>query len=141
MSSVPAHCYAAGAVALGATVVATQLHTDSKIPSHCVAASIAGSTTLAAALAHHGSTTSSPAWYCIVGGVGGVGGIAYSLMVRDIQDWPSHDDLPSPFTSPLPSRAVQAHSEKSKVPLSCKLYTLGGIALIIGGAAALAKSR
>mmetsp|Transcript_31054 Transcript_31054/g.84969 ORF Transcript_31054/g.84969 Transcript_31054/m.84969 type:complete len:115 (-) Transcript_31054:275-619(-) len=114
MSSVPAHCYAAGAVALGATVVATQLHTDSKIPSHCVAASIAGSTTLAAALAHHGSTTSSPAWYCIVGGVGGVGGIAYSLM---------------------------AHSEKSKVPLSCKLYTLGGIALIIGGAAALAKSR
>ena len=35
----------------------------------------------------------------------------------------------------------QAHSENSKMPLSCKLYTLAGVGLIIAGAAALAKAK
>ena len=82
MSSVPAHCYAASAVAVGATLIATQLHTDSKIPTHCVAASVAGTAGLAAAVVHHGSTKQAPAWYCVAGGVGGIGAIGYSLVVR-----------------------------------------------------------
>ena len=57
---------------------------------------------------------SSPADDCVVGGVAGASAIGYSLT---------------------------AHSEASKVPLSCKLYTLAGVGLIIAGATALAKVK
>ena len=114
MASIPAHCIAAGAVAVGATVVATQLHTDDSVPSTCKVASMAGSTAVAAALIHHGSLSKTPSSICVLGGLGGVASIGYGL---------------------------SAHAGPSKVPLSCKLYTLAGVALIMAGAAALAKAK
>ena len=80
--SVPTRCLAAAAVVVGASVVASQLHTESKVPSHCIAASMLGSATVAGALVHRGSLSKAPAWYCVVGGVGGAGAIGYSLMAR-----------------------------------------------------------
>lgn len=114
MASIPPHCIAAGAVAVGATVVATQLHTDSTVPATCVTASMVGSAAIAGALVHHGSLSKTPSSICVVGGLGGVAAIGYGL---------------------------SAHAGPSKVPLSCKLYTLAGVALIMAGAAALAKAK
>ena len=82
MPEVPTHCWAAAAVAVGASVVATQLHSDSKVPTHCIGASMLGSATVASALVHHGSLTQTPAWYCVVGGVAGASAIGYSLTAR-----------------------------------------------------------
>ena len=82
MPAVPTHCWAAAAVAVGASVVATQLHSDSKVPTHCIGASMLGSATVASALMHHGSLKRAPAWYCVVGGVAGASAIGYSLTAR-----------------------------------------------------------
>ena len=82
MPEVPTHCWAAAAVAVGASVVATQLHSDSKVPAHCIGASMLGSATVASALVHHGSLMRAPAWYCVVGGVAGASAIGYSLTAR-----------------------------------------------------------
>ena len=77
--SIPTHCLAAGAVAVGATVTATQLHSNSSIPKSCIASAVAGSATVATVLAHHGSLTRTPAWYCVAGGAAGVAGCGYAL--------------------------------------------------------------
>ena len=97
MASIPPHCIAAVAVAVGATVVATQLHTSSAVPSTCVTASMVGSAAIAGALVHHGSLSQTPSAICIVGGLGGVAAIGYGL---------------------------SSHAGPSKVPLSCKLCML-----------------
>ena len=77
--TIPTHCLAAGAVAVGATVTATQLHNNSAIPKSCIASAVAGSATVATVLAHHGSLTRTPAWYCVAGGAAGVAGVGYAL--------------------------------------------------------------
>ena len=82
MPEIPTHCWAAAAVVVGASVVATQLHSGSKVPTHCIGASMLGSATVAGALVHHGSVTQTPAWYCVVGGVAGASAIGYSLTAR-----------------------------------------------------------
>ena len=82
MPDIPTHCWAAAAVVVGASVVATTLHSDSKVPTHCIGASMLGSATVASALVHHGSLTQTPAWYCVVGGVAGASAIGYSLTAR-----------------------------------------------------------
>jgi len=111
MTSIPSHCLASGALAVGATIAATQLHNNSRVPKSCIASAIAGSATVATVIAHHGSG-SSPAWYCVAGGAVGVVGVGYAL---------------------------SAHAELAKIPTECKLYTACALALIVAGAAALGK--
>ncbi|KAL3910465.1 MAG: hypothetical protein SGPRY_009047, partial [Prymnesium sp.] len=110
--TLPAHCVASAAVAVGATVAATQLHSNSKVPKSCIASGIAGTASVATLIAHHGSLSKPPAWYCVAGGAAGVAGIGYAL---------------------------SAHTELSKIPCSCKMYTAGALVLIVLGAALLGK--
>ena len=82
MPEVPTHCWAAAAVAVGASVVATQLHSDSKVPTHCIGASMLGSATVASAFVHHGSLKRAPATPPTTQYQAGASAIGYSLTAR-----------------------------------------------------------
>mmetsp|Transcript_62637 Transcript_62637/g.104241 ORF Transcript_62637/g.104241 Transcript_62637/m.104241 type:complete len:114 (+) Transcript_62637:53-394(+) len=112
MTSIPLHCYAGGAVVLGASIVATQLHQKSDIPKHCIASSLLGSAAVTGAIAHHGSFTKFPPVICVVSGLSGVGALGVAL---------------------------SAHSSFAKIPMHCKLYTGVGLTLLLTGVAFFAK--
>eukprot|EP00962_Isochrysis_galbana_P001645 scaffold421_cov125-Isochrysis_galbana.AAC.11 len=72
----------------------------------------AGSTALTVALVHHGSSSTPPAWYCVLGGLGGLAAIGYALT---------------------------SHVEVSAIPTKCKIATATGIALMVVGTAIAAR--
>uniref|UniRef100_A0A7S0L8Z3 Uncharacterized protein n=1 Tax=Coccolithus braarudii TaxID=221442 RepID=A0A7S0L8Z3_9EUKA len=112
MTSVPTSCYAATAVAVGGTIAATQMHSNTTIPKYCIASSLLSTSAVAAAVTHHSSLSKMPAWYCVVGGLAGASAIGYAL---------------------------DRHGPDSKVPMHCKLATVAGLALLVIGTAVLAK--
>jgi hypothetical protein len=115
MSNVPTHCIGATVAAAGAVVAATQLHDAKSIPNACIASTIIGVSATAVTAAHHGSFGTVPNdAYCVAGMVVGLGGIGY---------------------------AMSSHAELSKIPTSCKLYTLAGIAALIAGSVAIAQKN
>lgn len=79
MTTIPTHCLASGAIAIGATITAAQLHSNSNVPKLCIASAIAGSATVATLLAHHGSATKMPPLYCVAGTAAGLAGVGYAL--------------------------------------------------------------
>eukprot|EP00967_Tisochrysis_lutea_P109135 scaffold169639_cov26-Tisochrysis_lutea.AAC.2 len=66
----------------------------------------AGTTALTVALTHHSSSSTSPPWYCVIGGVGGLAAICYALT---------------------------SHAEISAIPTKCKIATATGVALMVVG--------
>lgn len=102
------------ALALGATVVATQMHATSGVPKSCIASSIAGSAVLAAAVAHHGSLSKPPELICVAAGTVGAVGLGYALT---------------------------SHAQIAKIPFHCKLGTALGLVVMIAGAFVLAKKN
>jgi len=72
----------------------------------------AGTSALTVALVHHGSSTTPPAWYCVLGGLGGLAAVVYALT---------------------------SHAEISAIPIKCKIATATGIALLAVGSAIAAR--
>ena len=149
----PLRPQASAAVALGATVAASQLHSNSRVPKSCIVSAIVGSATIATALAHHGSLSKTPAWYCVAGGAAGVVGVGYALSahteISKVLTWIAISLLPArllsynPRTSPRRAGTQNVGLTRlrvcAQIPTECKVYTACALALIIGGAAMLGK--
>ena len=112
MPGIPTHCYTGAAVVLGASVAATTMHVDARVPKTCVAASLVSSAAFASALSHHASLSKTPQLICIAGGLGGALGVSY---------------------------AVSVHASLAKMPTHCKLYSAAGLAIILAGVRLLSK--
>ena len=108
---IPTHCLAALVAGTGATVVATNMHDSGRgVPKTCIASSIMGSAAVVAAVSHHAK--GSPSTICVVGGLGGAGLVGY---------------------------AISAHASFAKIPLSCKMWTAAGLVALFAGVRMIAK--
>jgi hypothetical protein len=81
-------------------------------PTQSIRSTLAGSTALTVALVHHGNSSTSPPWYCMLGGLGGIAAIGYALT---------------------------SHVELSAIPTKCKIATATGIALVVVGTVIAAR--